>query len=120
MTKSTHSQAHWQQLMIDAVRPGAEWPGVEQIWWFNPINPKSLRLTKLGFEHAKTKSKLPHWTIELNAKILPKQLLQLERCFTSPYFIRNLKTLEVFDDRDAVMLQLHAGNLAQYLDNLQM
>jgi hypothetical protein len=103
--------------MIDAVQPGADWPGVEHVWWYNPLNPRSLRLTQRGFDHAHKNSKLPYWTVALDAKILPKQLLQLERCFASPYFIRNLKTLEVFDDRDAVMIQLHAGNLVQYLNN---
>jgi len=46
-------------------------------------------------------------------------LLQLERLLQEPYYIRNLTHLIVASETDAVMLQLHAGDLAQYLDNLQ-
>jgi hypothetical protein len=46
-------------------------------------------------------------------------MLQLERFIKSPYFIKKLKMLYVFGEEDAVMLQLHGGNLVAYLDNLQ-
>jgi hypothetical protein len=46
-------------------------------------------------------------------------LLQLERLLQEPYFVKDLTHLIVSSETDAVMLQLHAGNLSQYLDNLQ-
>ena len=51
--------------------------------------------------------------------IKPRQLLQLERLLTEPYYIKDLLKLWVHSEQDAIMLQLHAGNLAQFLDNLQ-
>ena len=57
--------------------------------------------------------------ITLSHKIGTKHLLQLERLLQEPYYIRNLTHLVVSSETDAVMLQLHAGNLSQYLDNLQ-
>ena len=46
-------------------------------------------------------------------------MLQLERLLDQPYYIPTYKRILVLDETTAVMLQLHAGNLAQYLDNLQ-
>lgn len=87
-------------------------------WWRNPTNKKSLRLTHQGLV-AFHKFGVKSYEIEILAPISSKHLLQLERLFKEPYYIRGAGKLVVLGEEDAVMLQLHAGNLAQYLDNLQ-
>ena len=88
-------------------------------WWVNSLNPQSLRLTKIGFAWFTSVAKLTSYPIELgDQKILPKQMLQLERVFNDPYYIKNLSTIVVFSETDAVMLGLHCGDLATYLNNL--
>jgi len=95
--------------------------GVEHQWWQNPTNPNSLRLTTVGYKWFTTVAKLKAYEIKLPEEqiILPKHYLQLEKCFEEPYYIKGRKIIVVFGERDAVMLQLHAGNLAAYLDNLE-
>ena len=46
-------------------------------------------------------------------------MLQLERLLDKPYFIMTYKKILVLDETTAIMLQLHAGDLGTYLDNLQ-
>jgi hypothetical protein len=90
-----------------------------QMWWRNPSNPDSLRLTRFGVTFFENTIKLPTYKVTLQeAGYKSKHLLQLEKLFTAPYFLKN-ESIIVFSDTDAVMLQLHAGNLGQYLDNLQ-
>ena len=93
--------------------------GVERVWWQNPLNQFSLRLTHTGYKWLQKNSKWKFHEIELVEKIMPRQMLQLERLLTSPYFIRKLDLLYVHSEQDAVMLQLHGGDLNTYLDNLQ-
>jgi hypothetical protein len=92
---------------------------VSKIWWRNPLNRESLRLTWPGFKWFSGRSKFPSHNIVLDKGITGRQLLQLERLFHEPYYLRDDSIL-VFGEQDAIMLQLHAGNLSQYLDNLQM
>lgn len=121
MTKSTHSvQYQWQ---VDAIATAGYEPdrfiGVEHQWWQNSINPNSLRLTSLGHKWFTQNAKFKSYQIDLTDKILPRQMLQLERLIKSPYYIKQLKTIYVYGEQDAVMLQLHGGNLVAYLDNLE-
>jgi hypothetical protein len=91
-----------------------------KIWWRNPTNHNSLRLTNFGLKFFKDNLKQKTYAIKLDEKsIRSKHLLQLERLFTSPYFVKNTE-LVVFGEQDAIMLQLHAGDLESYLDNLQI
>jgi hypothetical protein len=121
VTPSTNhkSQITWTRLLIDQVAPGSEWPGVENQWWYNPINQNSLRLTRVGFNWINKHTKFKLHSIKLQEKILPKQLLQLERLLHGPYFIQSLINLHVYDEQDTIMLQLHGGDLGSYLNNLQ-
>lgn len=120
MNKSTPSQRDWQfNAIVEAGYDPERFVGVENQWWQNPLNQFSLRLTSLGFKWFTNHAKLKSYPIELTDKILPKQMLQLERLLTSPYFIKQLKTIYVFSDQDAVMLQLHGGDLVTYLNNLE-
>lgn len=85
-------------------------------WWFNPLNFNSLRLTRPAFNMLSKQTDVPKWKFDLPQVILPKTLLQLEKYFTSPYFI-NMKTIWVFGETESIMLALHGNNLQQYLDN---
>lgn len=86
-------------------------------WWYNPINANSLRLTKPAFIILEKQSNIPKWQCKLLHTILPKTLIQLEKQFTNPYYIQNMETIWVFDERDFIMISLHSNNLQQYLDN---
>ena len=89
------------------------------MWWRNPTNHNSLRLTHIGLKFFTQQLKLPSHEIKLSEPIKSKNLIQLERLFKEPYFIK-AESLIVLSEEDAIMLQLHAGNLGQYLDNLSL
>lgn len=93
---------------------------VRAIWWQNPINPGSLRLTRVGFKFFNSKAKLHFHEILLpiNQTVTPKIMLQLERLFDEPYYLLN-RYIHVLSEKEAIMLNLHAGDLASYLDNLE-
>lgn len=78
-----------------------------------------MRLTRAGFKYLKQRLGVIDYSFELPEKITPKVLLQLERYIHYPYFILNLKKIMVFDERTAIMLQLHNNDLETYLDNLE-
>ena len=121
MTKSTHNrQKEFQHNALKA--SGVTNPEIFDeyipLWWRNPTNHNSLRLTHYGFKQFVGRLKLAHHTVKFSEPITSKQLLQLERLFQEPYYLR-VEVIEVLGEQDAIMLQLHAGNLGQYLDNLQ-
>lgn len=116
MTKSTLNQHEF--IYNTLVEAGLDPNKKFNDFWFNPLNQFSLRLTFEGYKQA-AKCGIKFHKITLTGMILPKQMLQLERLFKSPYYIQQLKVLYVTDEQDAVMLQLHGGDLNTYLDNLQ-
>jgi len=87
-------------------------------WWFNPVNPDSLRLTKPAFNMLNQNKEIKNWHFKLSQPLVPRAYIQLEKHFTSPYYISGSKSVYVFDERDSIMLALHGSNLQQYLDNL--
>ena len=113
-------QREFQRQAISAIGLDPNhYEGMSKIWWRNPTNKNSLRLTNFGLKFFVDQCKHTAHTIKLDAdSIKSKHLIQLERLFTAPYFIKNTAII-VFSEQDAVMLQLHGGNLNQYLDNLQ-
>jgi hypothetical protein len=121
VTQSTdlNSQATWTQFLIDHVEPGSAWPGVEHQWWKNPLNPHSLRLTPVGYRWIKRHTDIAFHAVAVSSDVNYRQLLQLERIFQAPYYLTTTKSLYVHSETDAVMLQLHGGDLATYLNNLQ-
>ena len=86
-------------------------------WWHSTVNPNSLRLSKAAFSILEKQINVPKWKCELATNILPKTMIQLEKHFVNPYYIFNMKTLYVFDEKDFFVLTLHANDLQQYLDN---
>jgi hypothetical protein len=87
-------------------------------WWFNGINPTSLRLSRAGAKWFDENAKFQFYCIKLRSPITGKQMLQLEKLFDAPYYLAT-KTIYMLDEANYIMLQLNAGNLAQYLDNLE-
>ena len=73
-----------------------------------------------GYQFLKKELKCKDYMFELDRPLTNKNLLQLERFFPGPYYYwtRTNKFI-VFDDQDAVWLELHGSNLANYLDNLE-
>jgi hypothetical protein len=121
VTKSTlNCQLEFQRQLLKAsgLDPAAYDDHVK-IWWRNPTNYNSLRLTRFGLEFFTKKLDIATYKIKLDRPLNFKHLIQLERLFTAPYFLHN-GAITVFSEQDAVMLQLHAGNLDQYLDNLKV
>jgi hypothetical protein len=121
VNESTHNrQREYQRQAISAIgldpNPYEE---MSKIWWRNPTNRNSLRLTHFGLKFFVDQCKQTAHTITLDAdSIKNKHLIQLERLFTAPYFIKNTAII-VFSEQDAIMLQLHGGDLNTYLENLQ-
>lgn len=108
-----------RRILSDAGLDPNQFEEMIKVWWRNPTNPNSLRLTTYGLSFFTKNLKQQTYTIKLDADAIKnKHLLQLERLFTAPYYIKNT-ALVVFSEQDAIMLQLHAGDLSTYLDNLQ-
>ena len=121
MIKSTlNRQLEFQQRVLSAYGHDPKlFVDHVKVWWRNPTNPNSLRMTKFGLDFFTKKIDLTVYRIPLNKPLNFKHLIQLERLFTAPYFLSN-GAITVFSEQDAVMLQLHAGNLDQYLENLKI
>jgi hypothetical protein len=111
MSRAESPQSIWQdkfyQLTPYAVNPS--------MWWYNPTNHNSLRLTQNAYLEIRDHVKF--YKFKLLHEIRPKTFVQLERHFAEPYYVQNHKTLHIVSDRDAMMIGLHANNLQQYLDN---
>jgi hypothetical protein len=87
-------------------------------WWFNPLNPDSLRLTRPAFNMLNKNKEIKNWHFKLPTELVNRSYIQLEKHFTSPYYISGPKSIYVFSEQDSIMLALHGSNLQQYLDNL--
>jgi len=87
-------------------------------WWFNGINPGSLRLSRDGAKWFDENTQLHFYTVKFSSPITGRQMLQLERLFDCPYYITT-KSIHLLDEATFIMLQLNSGNLAQYLDSLE-
>jgi len=117
-----NTQAEWRDraLVAAGYDPRRDYTNESfRQWWFNGINPASLRLSKPGVTWFLQQSKFKFVGVELSIGIRGKHLLQLERLLDEPYYIRTHKNIMVMSEVTAVMLALHAGDLGQYLDNLQ-
>lgn len=122
MPKSTRNdpQQEWIDKFVAASENQlATTSHLRALWWRNPTNHNSLRLTHQGFHWVNKNTTIPSWSVHVPDPINGKQLVQLERVFTSPYFLAKLG-IWVYSEQDYIMLQLHSGNLGAYLDNLQL
>ena len=122
MTKSSPDlQLEWTHKFVAASAATAAFADQlpRNTWWRNPINRQSLRLTYPGLQWIEKNSSIPSYTIVLQDDITGRQLIQLERMFSSPYYLKP-SSIVVFGEQDAVMLQLHAGDLKSYLNNQEL
>ena len=87
-------------------------------WWHNPVNADSLRLTRPAFNMLNKNPDIKHWHFKLPSSLVTRAYIQLEKHFTSPYYIPSHNSIYVFSEQDSIMLALHGSNLQQYLDNL--
>lgn len=120
MSDDVKSQTHWNQIILNQVEPAGFSVPVDRFreLWFNPLNPRSLRLTKFGLQIATARAELANYPVDLDVKILPKHFLLLEKACVSPYYVMKLDRLVVFDQETAVMIQLHAGNFDAYFSSI--
>lgn len=51
--------------------------------------------------------------------LVPRGLVLLERHMKAPYFIKDLRHMEVFGSEDATMLGLFSGDVMSYLEMLE-
>ncbi len=91
---------------------------MQKVWWINPTDPNSLRLSLYGLQFIKANLKLESYEFELSEEISNHNLLQLERLFGGMYYLLKRKKIIVFEEQEAMMLTLHGNNLNSYLDNL--
>jgi hypothetical protein len=85
------------------------------MWWQNPTNHNSLRLTQNAYLTMRKHVKF--YKFKLLQEIRPKTFVQLERYFDEPYYVQNRSTIHIVSDRDAMMLGLMGSDLQTYLDN---
>jgi hypothetical protein len=119
-TQNHNTQAEWEQRLLESA--GLPTGGKEQLrykLWRNPTNPNSLRLTKQGYIWAIEICKQTAYQFEADKVISNQVLLNLERLFEAPYFVRDRKHISLFSEQDSIMLELCGQNLEQYLNNLK-
>lgn len=121
MTKFTPKRYSQKQLTKifseQSQRPVADLKHI----WQNFTNDASLRLSILGFQFLVNDLKLKAYYFSLDKPLTNKNLIQLERFFPGPYYYwsRTSKFI-VFDEQDAMWLELQANDLAAYLDKLEL
>jgi len=113
VTQSTNPRQSWIDLFTAGVTVAPP------RWWYNPINPKSLRLTREAYTWINKHTKIRPHKIKLQRGLGGRQFLQLERLLTAPYLVDTYKCIAVIDETTLIMLQLHAGDLNTYLQNLE-
>lgn len=122
MTKSTHKspQEYWlEEILVNT----SDVSDTQEILltrfhvWQNPTNKNSLRLTSHAWAELQLSKNFKFIKFELPQAILPKTLIQLERHFTAPYYIKGHKIIYCLGEAEILMLSLHGNNLQQFLDN---
>jgi hypothetical protein len=88
-----------------------------RVWFFNPLNAGSMRLTKTGYQFCTLTAQFQQYRHEIPTKMMPKTLLQMEKNFPCPYYLPTLSDLRLFDERTSLTLTLYANDLQKYLDN---
>jgi len=120
VTKSTLNQYSYTQLYINKFGLGIdEFDRYSKEWWWNHTNLTNLRLSNYGFK-AIQRGKIPYYAIQLPEPLRNRTLIQMSRLLTCPYFIKKLDLVYLLGEEEFVLLKLHADNLQQYLDNMQL
>jgi hypothetical protein len=120
--KSSHKRFNQRQLTEIFCRqiavPDAEISYHRNVWWANPTDPDSLRLTMEGLRLVIKDLGIKPYEFLIETEVTNAYLLKLERYFPSMYFLLKREKFIVFEESEAVMLTLQ-GDLQQYLDNLE-
>ena len=121
MTKSTLNQFNYTRIFLEAAGIGMDnYEYYRKEWWFNHTVPENLRLSKHGIAFVEKHAKIKTYQIELANPLLSRTFIQLSRLFTCPYYIKKNNKIVLLGEEETVLLSLHANNLQQYLDNLQL
>jgi len=121
VTKSTHNQQYYTKSILQAAgHDAAEYSQYIKTWWWNHTDLTSLRLSQSGLKFIKKFTKIPTYEVDLPDPLLNRTLLQMSRLLTCPYYINKHTRITLLGEQETVMLKLHADNLQQYLDNLQL
>lgn len=121
MNKSIRDQRSYTEgILLASGKPSEEYPLVIKVWWWNHTSPNNLRLSKSGIQYINKFTKIPVYECQLPTPLTNRNLVQLSRLFTCPYFIAKSDKVLLLGKEEATMLLLHAGNLSQYLDNLSL
>jgi len=89
--------------------------------WRNPINPNSLRLNKLAYDVLSQSGEIKFYSLILatDSTATGKTYIQLEKHFTTPYYLEGLRTIHIMDGREVMMLTLLDNDLDRYLSDLE-
>jgi hypothetical protein len=121
-TKSSHKRYSQRQLTeifcAQGNIPAAKTTEMQLLWWMNPTDPHSLRLSAYGLKYAKVDLKLKSYEFALAEELNNLHLMQLERLFQGMYYLMKRQKIIVFEEQEAMMLTLHGNNLKQYLDTI--
>ena len=88
-------------------------------WWYNPISKTSFRLTSLGSVFLSETLQLQSYKLKLTTdiKATSKNFLLLDKHLTTPFYIKDKKTIIFYGERDSLMVILSGYNLQQYLES---
>lgn len=86
------------------------------IWWYNSLNPQSFRLTRQFYEFIRKRTDIETHVCEVTADLVPKTLLQLEKHFKYPYYIKSKNEIVLLSQDHVVWLTLYGNDLQKYLD----
>ncbi len=121
MTKFTRNQQSYTEgILAAAGHDAAEYPQYLRVWWWNHTDPYSLRLSKSGLQFINKFTRIPTYEIDLATPLINRTLLQMSRLLTCPYYINTHTKITLLGEQETVWLKLHADDLQQYLDNLQL
>lgn len=123
MSKSTPKRYTQRQLTKifcqQADIPLGQVTDYQRLWWMNPTDDSSLRLTLQGLQFVKSQLHLQSYDFYLPDELSNHNLLQLERLFKGMYYLLKRQKIIVFEEQEALMLTLHSGNLKAYLDSIE-
>ena len=121
MTKSTHNQQSYTEGILAAAGiDSSEYTQYIRVWWWNHTNSSNLRLSKSGMQFIHKFTKIPVYECTLSEPLRNRTLIQLSRLMTCPYYVHKIDQISVLGEKETVLLKLHADNLQQYLDNLEL
>jgi len=119
-TPKRYSQRQLTEIFAHQANITSPTAELRQIIWVNPTDPDSLRLSLQGLQFVKANLKLASYEFELSKELTNQHLLQLERLFQGPYYLLRRKKIIVFEESEAVMLNLYGSDLGNYLDSLSV